>query len=262
MSDLSSATKTLLHAAKADAPSAVTRAKIWKGVAAATVGAGGAATGAVGTGSAVASSGAGKLLAFGGLLGSTVTVGLALTLLRIAPATPPAAVAAPATVAMMQAAPLEMANAPPKVDSLGPGVGLDPSPLGGNEPSAAPPQAQPKAAPLAPAPRTKHVSALPAAPKPAATTLATATASPAAAEEDALLREASLVAEARGALVRGDAAGALRAIRATHQLPVRQLVPEEMSLEAQALRALGRKDDATKVDGALKTKFPDSALAR
>jgi len=80
--------------------------------------------------------------------------------------------------------------------------------------------------------------------------------------EDILLREASLVAEARAALVRGDAASALRAVRVARHLPSHQLEPEELAIEAQALRALGKGDEARAVDGTLKGRFPDHALAR
>src|SRR5436305_1750013 len=88
------------------------------------------------------------------------------------------------------------------------------------------------------------------------------TARPIATPEDALMREASLVAEARSALARGDAASALRAVRAARRLPSHLLEPEELAIEAQALRALGQSDDARSVDGTLKGKYPDHALAR
>jgi hypothetical protein len=80
--------------------------------------------------------------------------------------------------------------------------------------------------------------------------------------DDALAREAALVAEARGALVRGDAESALRAVRAARMLPSHQLAPEELAVEAQALRALGRDDDAKEADSTLRRQFPESALAR
>ncbi|MCL2450697.1 MAG: hypothetical protein FWD17_17255, partial [Polyangiaceae bacterium] len=79
---------------------------------------------------------------------------------------------------------------------------------------------------------------------------------------DDLDREASLLATARAALARGDAAGALHAVHATMVLRDRQLVPEELAIEAQALRALGRLDDAKALEERLRAKFPDSALAR
>jgi hypothetical protein len=78
----------------------------------------------------------------------------------------------------------------------------------------------------------------------------------------ALAQEASLVAEARAALVRGDPRLALQAIQAARTLPSRQLVPEELTIEAQALRALGREDDANQADAVLRARYPESALAR
>src|SRR6185437_14862574 len=80
--------------------------------------------------------------------------------------------------------------------------------------------------------------------------------------DDALAREASLLAEARNALAKRDALSALQIIRGLRALPTRQLVPEELSVEAQALRSLGLEDDANAVDGALRARFPDSVLGR
>jgi hypothetical protein len=79
---------------------------------------------------------------------------------------------------------------------------------------------------------------------------------------DSLTREASFLAEARAALLRGDAKSALRKVRAARSLPVRQLVPEELSVEAQTLRALDRASEALEVERTLRTKYPESALAR
>jgi hypothetical protein len=81
--------------------------------------------------------------------------------------------------------------------------------------------------------------------------------------EDALAREASLVASARNALARGDAEGALRAVRGAEALgTARQLVPEELTVAARALRALGRDDEAHAVEARLKAGYPESALAQ
>ncbi len=80
--------------------------------------------------------------------------------------------------------------------------------------------------------------------------------------EDTLMRESALVAEARGALMRGDFDGALRAIRATRPMKHRELEPEELSIEAHALRGLGRDDDAFAVELTLRSRFPDHALSR
>ena len=81
-------------------------------------------------------------------------------------------------------------------------------------------------------------------------------------ESDTLAREASGLAEARGALARRDALSALQIVRSLRALPGRQLVPEELAVEAQALRALGLDDDANAVETRLRARFPDSVLGR
>jgi trimeric autotransporter adhesin len=80
--------------------------------------------------------------------------------------------------------------------------------------------------------------------------------------DDLLSREVSLVTEARRDLLVGDAASALKAARAARALEARQLEPEEMSLEARSLRALGRDAEATKVESQLRTMYPDQTLGR
>jgi hypothetical protein len=80
--------------------------------------------------------------------------------------------------------------------------------------------------------------------------------------EDTLAREAELVAEARGAIVRGQPRAALGALRAAQALPGHTLEPEELSLEVRALRAVGDLDGANAVDAKLRAKYPDHALAR
>ena len=74
--------------------------------------------------------------------------------------------------------------------------------------------------------------------------------------------EARLVSQARTALVGGDAERALVLVQATHRLRRRALEPEELGLEARALRALGRADEAAAIELGLKRRFPDHALAR
>jgi len=74
--------------------------------------------------------------------------------------------------------------------------------------------------------------------------------------------EARLVTAARSALVAGDAAGALSLVQATRKLGTRSLEPEELGLEARALRALGRADDAAAAELVLRRRYPDHALAR
>ena len=79
--------------------------------------------------------------------------------------------------------------------------------------------------------------------------------------DDTLLREASLVGEARSALLRGDPQTALVSVQAARR-EGRNLEPEELSIEARALRALGRESEATQLDGTLRTRYPDNALVR
>lgn len=77
-----------------------------------------------------------------------------------------------------------------------------------------------------------------------------------------LAEEARLVTEARAALVGGDPMRALGLLRKTHHFATRALEPEEMSLEARALRSRGRIDEAAALDLSLKSRFPSHALAR
>jgi hypothetical protein len=77
-----------------------------------------------------------------------------------------------------------------------------------------------------------------------------------------LAEEARLVSEARAALVKGDAERALALARSGASLSVRALEPEELALEARALRALGRYDEARAAELTLRRRFPDHALAR
>ena len=89
---LNPATRALLRAAKADGPTAASRAKVWSklgGTVGGAAGAGAAATTAAGAGASLAPAGAAtsaaaatKMLAFGTLLGGAITVGLAAAMLR------------------------------------------------------------------------------------------------------------------------------------------------------------------------------------
>jgi hypothetical protein len=74
--------------------------------------------------------------------------------------------------------------------------------------------------------------------------------------------EARLVTAARNALVAGDPAKALSLVQGTRKLSARSLEPEELGLEARALRALGRADDAAATELVLRRRYPDHALAR
>jgi len=228
---LSASVNKLLAAARADTPNAAARTKVWSGVSSAVGGAaavaGGTATSALVAGGASAT----KLLAVGALFGGSLAVGLATVLLHVGPTpTTPRTTADPA---------LEAASAP---SALSAGVQSiwtrTPSPSLGVGPAEVA-TATPPAAVRAAAPHAKR-----------------------AIHEDMLAREASLVAEARGALARSDPRTALRAIRSARALPSRQLVPEELAVEEQALRALGRSDEANGIDVQLRLQYPEAALAR
>jgi hypothetical protein len=260
MSDL----RSLIDAARADAPSAAARAKVWSGVSTAV----GAAASA-GGGAAAGSVGAAKMLLLGGLLGGTLTVGIGAAMLVVghAPRTGPAmAVAAPAPGEGAELASLSMpveampvaapARAPLDVDVVHASLVLDPVVL------TAPARVGTGRKPLAERSPSEH-------PAPGngggAAGVAASGAGGAAANApggDTLAQEASMLAEARRALVRRDALSALQIIRGLSALPERQLVPEELAVEAQALRGLGLDDDANAVETHLRARFPDSVLGR
>ncbi len=83
-----------------------------------------------------------------------------------------------------------------------------------------------------------------------------------AAEGSEFATEVRLVTDARAALVRGDAEHALSLVRTTHTLRSRSLEPEELGIEARALRALARTDEAAQAELLLRAKYPEHALAR
>jgi hypothetical protein len=110
-----------------------------------------------------------------------------------------------------------------------------------------------------PAPTTARA----AAPSPARAASSPARPKAAAADrDDALMRETLLVGEARGALMRGDPRAALSTIRAARNTGSHALEPEELALEAKALRALGKDTEATAAESTLRARYPDHALAR
>jgi hypothetical protein len=224
---LSLTTKKLLAAAKAEGPSAAARTKMWNGVSCAVGAAGlGATTSTLLNGGTNAT----KLLAVGGLFGGTLVVGLAAVLLKIGAA--PAPVRHSASPPMVQAA--LTAAAPPSKESMSMSTGIRPVyPPANRSATVEPGKAR---SPSRPPTRAAH--------------------------EDSLAREASLVAEARAALGQGDAEAALRAIRAARALPSRQLMPEELAVEEQALRAIGQSDQANGIDVQIRLQYPESALAR
>jgi hypothetical protein len=228
---LSIATKKLLAAARVDVPSAAARGKVWAGVSGA-IGGGAGAGGSGATASTVVNGGASatKFLTLGGLFGAAVTVGLATAWLKIgpAPAPPPHTMTSPATLAHATLAT--------------PTRAVTEDPTHGNQL------------------RNPEGASTPA--RSSTSTPSRARIVMSAAGEGSLAHEASLVAEARSALGRGDPDSALRAIRAARALSSRQLVPEELAVQEQALRALGQSDEANGIDVQLRLQYPESALAR
>jgi hypothetical protein len=159
----------------------------------------------------------------GALLGSTITVGLAAFALRIA-------------VPRLHADVTDAVHADNEMASIAP-----PTRAGDQLSAGTPaPAAQPAASHARIRPRTGDTDS----------------------RSDSLDREATLVAEARGALVRGEPQAALSAVHAAQALAAHGLQPEELSVESRALRALGRTQEASAVEEKLRTRFPDNALGR
>jgi len=233
--NLSSATRAMLDAAKRDGPSAAARAKVWGGVSSA-VGGMATASGAVSAVTATTGGmGAAKMLALGTLLGGTLSVGLAATLIYAGQTRK----GSEQTLGVRATAGAEVGHARAAV-------------VGTNESVRVPDPVSTSALAAATATTTVIASkgrGAPAAQRPAR-------------PEDSLAREASLVARARSSVASGDPRTALQAIHEARALSSRQLGPEELAVEAQALRALGRQDEANEADTTLKEQFPESALAR
>jgi len=260
MSDL----RAMIAAARADGPSTAARANVWTGVstmvgeAAVASGAGGAA--------ATGSAGAAKMLVLGTLLGGTVTIGVGVAMLFIGRAPSPAptmSVAAPAPAEAAELAALSMpALTPvPALDRAVAEASANPAPALGRtvveaRVNPAPAHAFVIASParLAGFETGKRAAPAHASPPPVAAGNGM--------DSDSLAREASSLAEARRALARRDALSALQIVRDLHALPDRQLIPEELAVEAQALRGLGLDDEASQVETHLRVRFPDSVLGR
>jgi hypothetical protein len=239
------------------------RAHIWGAVSTASgiVGeiaeiAGGIAVGAEGgrAGLAATTVASGKLLVVGALLGSALTAGLGF-----------AVVHGMRSDRHARAARSEMA--PSSVpDSNVP----RPTPMG----SRGPESARPIDVPIdgkADGTGLDRTASLPADEKPrdsqspVAHTAPSPVASPvprAGRREDALGREAALVAEASGAMRRGDPEAALALLDAALNVGSHRMEPEELSIRVRALRSLGRDDEAAEPEAALRTKYPDHFLAR
>jgi len=223
--------KELFDIARSDVPSHATRDAMWSGIQTATLGAPIAQSGAA------AAKGVGILsskLALGVALGASLTVGVAATVVAITRAMPVDATThgvAPRTLER-DAFDRDLADTrSERVEAMRPPVVI-----------------------------TGHVSdtvELKDEPSKKDESVASAHVAPALSEHDRLAREARMVSEARGALHRGDADAALRIVRAARSQPGARLVPEELTVEAQALHALGDEAGAKRVEGDLAGRFPE-----
>jgi hypothetical protein len=222
--NLSSAARAILEAAKRDGPSAAARAKMWGSVSTAMSGAAAASSAVSAAVATTGGVGAAKMLVLGTLLGGTLSVGVAATVLYVGQPR------AGTVGAMARAAAADVGHE----RVLGAST-----PTSTSTTTTTTTTTTTKRPVASPATRGSHLAPV-----------------------DGLAQEASLVAGARSSLASGDARGALQAIHDARGLSSRQLGPEELAVEAQALRALGRQDEANEADSMLKTQFPESALAR
>jgi hypothetical protein len=273
----SSELRSLIEAARADGPGVAARAKVW-GTLSNTLGAGAAA--GMPAPSGLGGLSAAKALLAGTLLGGAVRVGLAAAALTLRPlpaVEPPSAFEPGAAVPVLASDP--SAGAVLRVAAIGASVGATENAVATGSPSPAATDRSVAGAEALPArgagtsngtfggsadgaPSPARATARPSLHRNTGVAPAAASGARTSAPDDDLGREAWLLADARTALARGDAAGALRSVHATLGVPNRQLVPEELALEAKALRALGRSDEAAAVESSLRTRFPDSPLVR
>jgi len=222
---------SLFAAARDEGPDAKTREAMWDRVALESGLAAGATTVAAVTGAkATAASGvsiaASKLLAIGAVIGTvSAVIGVLATLAVIEPEGASTVSAPPSVTARVVHTPRSGAR-------LAEPASRPRDPAQVNRPSLAP--TAPAALPLA------------AARNP----------------DGDLAEEARLVTDARASLVGGDAIRTLALVRTARRLSSHALEPEELNLEARALRALGRADEAAAIDLTLKNRYPGHALAR
>jgi len=254
--------KSLFAAARADGPDDATREDMFSRVALVTGAAGATATVAAASATSTApAAGAGavkaassaigtKLLAIGGLIGAAGTaLGVLVTLAFVEPTAKSSGAHDRPVFAGQNASSNAVADAPARAPTVGakraesaPRV-RDPEQLDDTRSTSSPtsaPTAEPRA--------TSESSSV--------------AKTPARSADSDLAEEARLVTEARRALVGGDPARALAMVQATRKLGSRSMEPEELGLEARALRALGRADDAAATELVLRRRFPDHALAR
>jgi|HubBroStandDraft_2_1064218.scaffolds.fasta_scaffold74396_2 hypothetical protein len=293
---MSPVARALLHAAKSDAPGAAARAQIWGAVSsAAGLAAAGEAGAAAGAGLGATAVASGKLLVVGALLGSALTAGLGFAVVRwasddrredrrgdrhsaaemaqVAVAAPPLPRSPDARGPALHASePTDEAptrdverrseeGSPREIaESLGAAAHRDPQSASVLDIDAygrngllldARSASGEVASRSSEAGRSGEAGRTPAGPP-----------GPHLGREDPLGREAALVAEASGAVRRGDAEAALALLDAAGRLGSHRMEPEELSIRVRALRSLRRDSEATETEAHLKAKYPDHFLAR
>lgn len=266
--NLSPSTKALLQAAKGDRPSTERRAAMWTGITGGLVthtplhvtpqGAPPptAAPAAAATKGALFAGASMKGAFIGALFGSAISIGVATFMLRSKPAEqtpPPAVVTTVAQPSAMQPAPAQpndvAATANAQIAPSNLELAATPNDARSTENSAVSSRAnasQPVAHGTSSA-KSTHAKK---------DTSSSSLDSP----DDMLMREVALVADARRQLLTGDPASALKSVRAARSLEARQMEPEEMGLEAKALRALGRDAEADKVESQLRSMYPGASM--
>lgn len=254
--------KSLFAAARADGPDDAAREDMFGRVAMVTGAAGATATVAAASATSTApAAGAGavkaassaigmKLLAIGGLIGAAGTaLGVLVTLAFVEPSVKSSGAHDRPVFAGQTAS----SNVASDARSRAPTVGA-------KRAESAPRVRDPEQRDDARA--TSSTTAAPTAETRAASESSSSPSTPARSADSDLAEEARLVTEARRALVGGDPARALAMVQATRKLGSRSMEPEELGLEARALRALGRADEAAATELVLRRRFPDHALAR
>jgi hypothetical protein len=244
MSQSQDRTRDLFEAAKLDGPSEAARDSMWVGIQGATVGGVGSVAALKATG--VASS----KLALGIALGATIGIGIAATVVALTSASFSRAAPHVDHGARSLDHVTQNVEAPPPVIVTGHAVAQRQAP----QQASVELDQKPASTTQTQAPQTTQTT------QATRTVTATATATATLSERDRLALEARMVSEARGALHRGEPETAVRIVRAARAQAGARMVPEELTVEAQALRAMGDEAGAQRAEADLAGKFPEQAI--
>ena len=267
----SSDARALLAAGRSDGPSLAARERVWSGVSNAVGVVGGGASSANVRAGGVSASGwtlASKMMSLGTLLGGPLTIGVTLAILRIG--------SVPLSPSDLSSSAIGAPSPAHHVSSDADRHGVGSETLGVSS-SASDPSApsshtyeDPSEVRLAPLPSLPALGVE----QPQGSELSKTSSLPGvhsgahvrvvgpALPQDLLTREASLVAKGRTYLARGNPTKALAAIHAAQSLDSHQLAPEELAVEIQSYRALGREREALQGEVMLKISYPESDLGR